>query len=53
MIQDGRSLSESKLDISFGLLDMHNDAFVELTGYPSRSDAIIVSFFFHKCEYYQ
>jgi len=26
----------------FGLLDMHNDAFVELTGYPEKNGNIVV-----------
>lgn len=51
MIRDGGSLSKNntqkrigngEMGYIFGLLDMHNDAFVELTGYPEKNGKIVV-----------
>lgn len=37
-----KRLGNGEIGYIFGLLDMHNDAFVELTGYPEKNGKIVV-----------
>jgi transposase InsO family protein/transposase len=37
-----KRLGNGEIGYIFGLLDMHNDAFVELTGYPKKNGKIVV-----------
>lgn len=37
-----KRLGNGEIGYIFGLLDMHNDAFVELTGYPEKKGKIVV-----------
>jgi hypothetical protein len=37
-----KRIANGEIGYIFGLLDMHNDAFVELTGYPKKMDKLLL-----------